>query len=308
MTRKLTNNEYAQPVVPVDGDGNIINGAVPANTVATGNVTALDVTASPHTTPTAGSFVPITLPSGAGTTALQITGTWAGQLEFEGSVDLVNYVSVQASNGTATVNAVASAGAMNSIFVLPGAGYRVIRVRASAWTSGTAVITFVASVGTSASIQTGALPAGTNAIGTVTTTPAAGATLTLHTSAARTADGTGTGVATNGAAHIVVLDITNKATDSNDTLDVYVDALIGTLWTNVIHFAQALGNGTDAERQVAVLCPSGGTAPVDCSADAAVNTVRGWGAGSQLRARWVIVDGGSDADQTFTFSVLAYAI
>lgn len=37
MTRKLTNNEYASAVVPVDADGNIINNSAP---VVTGTVTA----------------------------------------------------------------------------------------------------------------------------------------------------------------------------------------------------------------------------------------------------------------------------
>jgi hypothetical protein len=36
MTRLLTNKEYAQPVVPVDGDGNIITGTGGASTVADG--------------------------------------------------------------------------------------------------------------------------------------------------------------------------------------------------------------------------------------------------------------------------------
>jgi hypothetical protein len=123
--------------------------AMPANSSQPGTVTAN------------GGTVTLTLPSGCGTVALQITGTWTGQLEFEGTVDGTNYQSVEASNGTTTVNATAT----NDIFILPGAGYVKIRVRASSWSSGTATITFIGSVGTTASILTGALPAGSNAIG-----------------------------------------------------------------------------------------------------------------------------------------------
>ena len=109
-----------------------------------------------------GTFV-ITVPDGISTVSLQLTGTWTGQLEFEGSVDGTNYQSVEASNGTATVNAATG----NDIYILPGAGYTKIRVRASSWTSGRATITFLASTGPATSILTGAIPAGTNIIGKV---------------------------------------------------------------------------------------------------------------------------------------------
>jgi hypothetical protein len=123
--------------------------SMPANTIDTGTVTA------------AAGTVVATLPGGAASVGLQITGTWVGQLEFEASTDGTNYQSIEASNGTATVNATTG----NDIYILPGAGYAKVRVRASAWTSGTANITFLSSVGAAAAILTGALPAGANAIG-----------------------------------------------------------------------------------------------------------------------------------------------
>jgi len=114
----------------------------------------------------AGEVVNILLPGGTSTVALQVTGTWVGQIEFEGTIDNTNYTSVEASNGTQTVNATAG----NDIFILPGAAYAQIRARASAWTSGTAYITFMASSGVATSILTGAIPAGSNAIGTIALT------------------------------------------------------------------------------------------------------------------------------------------
>jgi hypothetical protein len=123
--------------------------SMPADTTSTGTITA------------AAQTVAITIPNGCSAVSLQVTGTWVGQLEFEGTVDGTNYQSVEASNGTQTVNATTT----NDIFVLPGAGYDTLRVRASSWTSGTANITFIGTIGTAASILTGSLPAGANAIG-----------------------------------------------------------------------------------------------------------------------------------------------
>ena len=107
---------------------------------------------------------------------------------------------------------------------------------------------------------------------------------------------------------IFVCEFTAKATDVGDTCDVYVDVSIdGTKWINAIHFTQALGNGTDAATEYAVLIPSGtNTAPTVATADCASGAVRGDLFGAQYRARWVIVD--ADANGTFTFSVTGWAL
>jgi hypothetical protein len=126
--------------------------SMPANVTASGTLTA------------AAQTVSVTPPNGCSAASLQITGTWVGQIEFEGTVDGTNYQAIEASNGTQTVNATTT----NDIFLLPGAGYLTIRTRASSWTSGTANITFIATIGTTSAILTGSIPAGTNAIGTVT--------------------------------------------------------------------------------------------------------------------------------------------
>ncbi len=111
-----------------------------------------------------GEIVEITLPNGCASVALQIVGMpGASQINFEGTIDGTNWHPVEASNGTATVNATAG----NDIFILPGAAYHAIRARATLWGVGAAAITFIASIGTAASILTGSLPAGTNNIGDV---------------------------------------------------------------------------------------------------------------------------------------------
>jgi hypothetical protein len=125
--------------------------SMPVNVTASGSVVS------------AGTFVDISLPGGVGTVGLQISGTWTGQIDFQGSIDGINFFPVQASNGIFTINATAS----NGIFILPGAGYSSIRAISTAGVTGAAIININASVGTTASIQTGALPQGTNLIGEV---------------------------------------------------------------------------------------------------------------------------------------------
>jgi hypothetical protein len=106
---------------------------------------------------------------------------------------------------------------------------------------------------------------------------------------------------------ICILDVTAAATDANDTLDVYVDvSLDGVLWLNAIHFTQVVGTG-GAKSFYAILDPSApGTSVIDATSDAAAGAVRPALWGPQLRGRWTTVDGGSDADMSFTFSVKAY--
>ncbi len=124
---------------------------------------------------------------------------------------------------------------------------------------------------------------------------------------------------TNGTAYVLqgervaiglLCKFTAKATDASDTCDVYVDVLVdGTNWVNAVHFTQALGNGTDAASEYALLLPSANTAPLvitTVTADAASGVVRPDIIGSQIRARWVIVNSSTD-DESFTFSVTGYA-
>jgi len=140
----------------------------------------------------------------------------------------------------------------------------------------------------------------------------AGELFTLAASAAReaTAGTNGTAFVLNGerTAIIVLCEFTAKATDVGDTCDVYVDMLVNATWINAVHFTQALGNGTDAAKEYAVLVPSGSNTTVTtATADLASGAVRGDAFGSQIRARWVIVASGTD-DESFTFSVTGYAL
>lgn len=135
-----------------------------------------------------------------------------------------------------------------------------------------------------------------------------GSVITLAASAARVASANGTAVDTIGCKRAVILcDITVSATAAGDTLDVYIDVLgpDGATWLNAVHFTQQAGNGA-AKKMFAILeSASAGATVTDVTSDAASGAVRPSLFGTQMRARWALVDGGG-GDTSHTFSVTAY--
>jgi len=75
--------------------------------------------------------------------AVQITGTWAGTIVFEGSVDGYNFVAIQLS-GVASGAGVTSATA-NGVWAGATSGLRLVRARMSVFTSGIATVSLKAS-------------------------------------------------------------------------------------------------------------------------------------------------------------------
>lgn len=99
---------------------------------------------------------------GLGAVSIQITGTWTATLQFEGSLDGGTFVALSAvptDSGT-TVTSTTS----NGVWRASAGGLAHVRVRMSAYTSGTATVTMQGAV---ASTPIVALPAGTNNIGDV---------------------------------------------------------------------------------------------------------------------------------------------
>lgn len=129
--------------------------------------------------------------------------------------------------------------------------------------------------------------------------------VSLADSAARTANGNGEAFRLPAASAVVyVLDLTDAKTDVGDTLDVSIQVrLDGTNWVDVVHFTQVLGNGSDDLTYVAKLCADVAEDDFEIGSALAAGSVRNL-IGLETRAKWVIVDSG-DADQTFTFSVIA---
>lgn len=75
---------------------------------------------------------------------VQLNGTWAGTISFEATVDGTNWVSlalVNSSSTALTTGVVSTVG--NGIFFHPSAFANQFRVRFSAYTSGTASVTFL---------------------------------------------------------------------------------------------------------------------------------------------------------------------
>lgn len=107
----------------------------------------------------------------------------------------------------------------------------------------------------------------------------------------------------------VLLNCTVADTDTNDTLDVYIDTSpdSGTTWLNVGHFTQKTGSNA-AFKEVLTLDPQGaaGTAVIDVTSDAAAGAVRPSMFCDRLRVRHVTVDPDGTDDLNFTFSVVAF--
>ena len=135
--------------------------------------------------------------------------------------------------------------------------------------------------------------------------------LTLRTSGAQATAGTVTGTAVDLAAPgrelSVQLIVSAAATDTVDTLDVYVDTSFdgGTTYVNIGHFTQVLGDG-GAKTFVMSFCNAnpGTSAVVNVTSDAAAGATRQIGWGSKLRYRGVMVD--ADADGSFTYELKAF--
>lgn len=77
--------------------------------------------------------------NGASFVGVQVTGTWAATLQFEGTIDCTTWFSVQASPQPSGATVSNTTG--NGQWSLPTSGYCSTRVRVSAFTSGTVAIT-----------------------------------------------------------------------------------------------------------------------------------------------------------------------
>lgn len=136
-------------------------------------------------------------------------------------------------------------------------------------------------------------------------------TQVLRASAAQATAGTVTGTAVDltkpGKELTVQLIVSAAATDTADTLDVYVDTSFdgGTTYVNIGHFTQVLGDG-GAKKFVMSFCNAnpGASAVVNVTSDANAGATRQIGWGSKLRYRGVMVDG--DANGSFTYEVKAF--
>ena len=138
-----------------------ISAALPAGTNAIGSVTRVDTTASGSITAISQN-VALAL-NGKSGASIQITGTWVGTLQFEGTVDGTNWTAINGVfAGTSTPGSTITA---NGIVRLTPSGLAQFRITSTAWTSGTATISLRASDATGGTFLNQSLTAGTNVIG-----------------------------------------------------------------------------------------------------------------------------------------------
>jgi len=102
--------------------------------------------------------------AGLGSCGIQITGVWTGTFLFEGTVDGTNWITARAVQFGGTL---VSGTQVGGLFFAQIGGLLKFRIRALAWTAGTATIYMEATAATNAVTLANALPTGTNTIGTV---------------------------------------------------------------------------------------------------------------------------------------------
>ena len=135
--------------------GDIATAAVGKVTTAGEQVTAsLDVTASGSLT--AATQVVTLVLNGASAASVQITGTWVGTISWEGTTDGTTWVGVNAVAAGQTFPA--NTTSINGLYRLTPGGLAQVRANMSAFTSGTAVVTARASAGTGGTFVTQVLP------------------------------------------------------------------------------------------------------------------------------------------------------
>lgn len=126
------------------------------NLTATGSLTA------------AATSITITSAPGVGSAIVQITGTWVATVQFEGSADGANFFALNAQ--PVVGGAFVTSSTANGQWLVGVAGCAQVRARCSAFTSGTIVITLIASTTSQVTSLGNSLPAGAATIGSVKVT------------------------------------------------------------------------------------------------------------------------------------------
>lgn len=151
---------------------------------ASGSITTQNLV--PAGVATAGSAVEVDL-NGKDTLSVQVVGTYTGALSIQATVNGTVWVTLGGAsyitNLATGAQAASIASAAVGIFQLGVGGFLKARVAALAAVTGTATVSLYATDGNGYVALDQPLPAGTAAIGSVTTTPATGSTYNLVTAA-----------------------------------------------------------------------------------------------------------------------------
>jgi hypothetical protein len=154
----LATNQPAFPIIEPD-------------ITVSGNITTQNLV--PAGTATAGSAVEISTINGIDNVSVQVTGTYTGALTLQGTVDgavWVTFGGVPFLNVNTGIQLATITSALQSIFQTDCAGFTKVRITGLAAITGTAIITLRATMATSLVGLDSSIPAGTNAIGSITNT------------------------------------------------------------------------------------------------------------------------------------------
>lgn len=137
---------------------------------------------------------------------------------------------------------------------------------------------------------------------------------TLLALAVRTVSDVGSSITLpkNLKALLFLMNCTVADKDANDTLNIYIQESLdgGTTWNDRVSFTQIVGSDAASAIKAAINCEVAPETELGAQADAslAAGGVLQGPIAPLIRAKWVIVDGGADDDQTFTFGVQVLAI
>lgn len=115
-------------------DVNVTSSAAANDTTGSGTITALSGAVTASTT-------------GCSTASFYVTGTWVGTISAEVSVNGVNFSPINGIQTDKPNPVLVGSFSSNLTLLVPCGGYRAVRLRSSAFTSGTVNVTWVASVG-----------------------------------------------------------------------------------------------------------------------------------------------------------------
>jgi len=179
--QNIDNATYKTPVAALTNSTGTTFAAVKgASTAALATDSALVVTISPNNTVTvaeapdltaSGSLTSassVTLPAlnNASGVSVQITGTWAGTISFEGSVDGTNFFAIS-GNPFASSGVLISTTTANGQWQFDVGAVQLFRARCSTYTSGTIIVNLRSSAANSLIALDSPIPPGTNLIGKI---------------------------------------------------------------------------------------------------------------------------------------------
>jgi hypothetical protein len=196
-------------------------------------VTNVDEAASGSLTATSQAVTYSAL-AGKSTVGVQITGTFVATVTFEATIDGTNWTAINAvTNQTGALVTTATATGLWQIDV---AGYIGFRVRCSAFTSGTVVVTCRAGVGDSVFSLDSPLPAGTNVIGALSANQSVNVAQINGVTPLMGSGATGTGshrvtIATDGQGQLVDNAAFTDGTTRVDVAGFILDETAGTALT-----------------------------------------------------------------------------